>query len=206
MTQSESRSSLTRMVKLATVPRRCIEPRCLLRLNDSGHTGRFRVRAVGVTTRRLGVTGPCATVTQAVTPRHDPSPAAPCPRNRSGPSIGPGRPGQPETLKRQRIECLMSRRYLIRASLITPATDGRAVELPEAWPALDEFNVECPRARLRPYRRRPTEGAAAGLRPMVQDLLKFTIRCSWPYLLVPQVVRWAGFATRRAIRGSRSTG
>ena len=35
------------------------------------------------------------------------------------------------------------------------------LERPEAWRAFDEFNVE----RLRPYRHRPTEGAAARPRP-----------------------------------------
>ena len=42
--------------------------------------------------------------------------------------------------------------------------------------------------RLRPYRHRLTEGAAAGPRPMVQELLKLKLRYGRPYLFV----RWAG--------------
>ena len=58
------------------------------------------------------------------------------------------------------------------------------LELPAAWRAFDEFNVE----RLRPYHHRPPRGGAAGPRPMVQELLKFKLRYCRPYLLV----RWAG--------------
>ena len=58
------------------------------------------------------------------------------------------------------------------------------LELPAAWRAFDNFNVE----RLRPYRHRLTEGPAAGPRPIIQELLKFKLRYGRPNLLV----RWAG--------------